>query len=72
MSNSKAMTLRLAIEQAEDLEKVAEIDELPVSEAVRTAISAYIDSRRSDPAFQSRLKRVLEQDREILRRLRAS
>jgi hypothetical protein len=63
------MTLRLAVNQAEDLEKVAEIEDLPVSEAVRTAIDAYIDARRSDPVFQGRLKRALEQDREILRRL---
>jgi hypothetical protein len=70
--NTRAMTLRLASEQAEQLERVADIENMPIAEAVRQAISAYIDERRRDPQFQERLKQIIERDREILNRLAAS
>jgi predicted DNA-binding protein len=66
---TKAMSLRLQAEQAAELEAVARADEMPVSEAVREAIDAHIASRRADKDFQKRLKRRLEEDREVLERL---
>jgi hypothetical protein len=65
----KAMTLRLQREQAADLEAVAAADGMSVSDAVRVAIDAHIASRREDAAFQERLRRNLEEQREILERL---
>lgn len=65
----KAMTVRLPADQATELEAVARVDEVPVSEAVRKAIAAHIETRRKDKEFRSRLKRLIEQNREILDRL---
>ena len=65
----KAMTLRLRREQAAELEAVAAADGVSVSDAVRAAIDAHIDARRADSAFQERLRRNLEEQREILERL---
>jgi hypothetical protein len=67
--SEKAMTLRLAGRQAAEIEKVAQVEDRPVSEAIRSAIDAYIEQRRNDPDFQARLRRILDEDREILKRL---
>ena len=66
---TKAMTLRLDAAQALQLEAVARVDAIPVSEAVRAAIAAHIEARRADPAFRERLTQILEEDREILAQL---
>lgn len=65
----KAMTLRLPLEQAEALEKVAEIDGVSVTEAIREAIDAHIAERAADVAFQERLKHSMERHQRILDRL---
>jgi predicted DNA-binding protein len=67
---AKATSLRLAEQQAAELGAVARADEMPVSQAVREAIDKHIAERRADPDFQKRLARVLEENREILERLR--
>jgi hypothetical protein len=69
MSVTKAMTLRLAADQALQLEAVARVDSMPVAEAVRAAIAAHIEARRADPEFRERLARILEEDRHILAQL---
>lgn len=66
---TKAMSLRLQADQAAELEAVARADEMPVSEAIREAIDNHIAARRADKEFQKRLKRRLEEDREVLERL---
>lgn len=66
---SKAMTLRLPAEKAAELEAVARADEKSVSEAVREAIDEHIEARRKDKAFRDRLRRRIEEDREVLDRL---
>jgi len=43
---------------------------MKMSEVVRIAIDKHIAERRSDPGFQKRLKRLIEEDRETLERLR--
>jgi hypothetical protein len=65
----KSMTLRLPAEQAAELERVAEVDQMPVSEAVRDAISRHIEARRQDGEFRERLERMLRENQEILERL---
>jgi predicted DNA-binding protein len=67
--STKAMSLRLPADQAAELEAVARADEMPVAEAVREAIDSHIAARRADEDFQKRLKRRLEEDREVLERL---
>ncbi len=66
---TKAMTLRLPAKQARELETVAQIDEVPVAQAVRSAIEAHIEARRRDEEFRARLRRTLEEQRDILERL---
>jgi hypothetical protein len=64
------LTVRLGQEQAETLKKVAEIDQVPINQAIREAIDSHIAGRRSDPGFRERLDAILEHDRRILERLR--
>jgi predicted transcriptional regulator len=56
----KTMTVRLSDEQAAALEAVAQIDQMPVSEAVRAAIDERIAARRADQAFQERRRKIME------------
>jgi predicted DNA-binding protein len=67
--DGKAMTLRLAQEQAEALEAVAQADGIPVAEVVRTAIDEHIQQRRKDTAFQDRLRASVERNQRILEKL---
>ncbi len=63
------MSLRLPEKLAEELAGVARTDDVPVSEAIREAIGNHIAARRVDKAFKERLKKRLEEDREVLERL---
>ena len=65
----KVMSLRFSEKLADELAAVARTDDMPISEAVRAAIAGHISTRRTDPEFQNRLKRQLEEDREVLERL---
>jgi hypothetical protein len=71
MTATRAMSLRLPESQAAELAAVARTDEVKISEAVREAIDKHIAGRRSDPDFQKRLRRRLEDEHAILERLAA-
>jgi predicted transcriptional regulator len=66
MKPSKAMTIRLSAEQAEALATVASIDNQPVSEVIRAAISEHIESRRRDDTFRDGLRQRLERAQRLL------
>ncbi len=66
---AKTMTLRLDDERAATLELVARADEQSVTEAVRVAIDAHIESRRRDEDFKERLRRRHEEERSLYERL---
>jgi predicted DNA-binding protein len=66
---SKVTTLRLPDYMAAELAAVARADDVPVSEAVREAIEKHIAERRADKDFQKRLKQLIEEDQEVLKRL---
>ncbi len=66
---NKAMTLRLPAEQAEALEKVAEVDGMSVTEAIREAIEHHITVRAADAEFRARLAASMERNQRILERL---
>jgi hypothetical protein len=66
---SKPMTFRLSEEQQADLAAVARADGTSVADAVRAAIDDHIAARRKDKAFQQRLAKIIERDRELLERL---
>ena len=66
---SKVMSLRLPWDLADAVAAVARTDEMPVSEAIRQAIANHVTSRQADLDFQKRLRKRLEEDREVLERL---
>jgi predicted transcriptional regulator len=65
----KAMTLRLQDDLARELEAVARVDNITVSEAVRRAIAEHVASKRSDREFQERLDRFMSENQAVLERL---
>ena len=66
MKTSKAMTIRLSAEQAEELEIVASVESMPVSEVIRAAIAEHIDSRRQDEHFRNTLRERIERTQRML------
>ncbi|MBI4172304.1 MAG: ribbon-helix-helix protein, CopG family [Actinobacteria bacterium] len=58
----KSMTLRLPVEQAEELEVVARAEGISVSDAVREAIAEHVERKRKDSVFRERLRTVIERD----------
>jgi predicted transcriptional regulator len=62
------MTIRLGDEQTEDLEAIAQTEDVPVSQVVREAIKALVENRRNDAEFQERLRTSVERNRKILER----
>lgn len=66
---TRAMTLRLPVDLAEELELVAAADASSISETVRSAIADHINRRRADDEFQQRLREALDRNRRVVRRL---
>lgn len=66
---TKALTLRLPVDQAETLEAMAGVNEISINEEIRRAISEHIEVRRQDEDFKARLRASMERNREILERL---
>lgn len=62
----KALTVRLSADLAEQLEIVASVDELPVSEVIRVAIAQHIESRKSHGEFQSALRARIRRAEQML------
>ena len=67
MKPAKAMTIRLSAEQAEALETVATVADMPVSDVIRAAITEHIEARRKDPFFQEGLNERMLRASRILR-----
>ncbi len=65
----KAFTVRLDTDQATDLEAVAAADGVSVAEEIRRAVADRIEARRQDPAFQKRIRSIIEQNQRVLERL---
>jgi len=65
----KVLSIRLDAEVAADLAAVAQIDGMSISAAVRDAIASHIAARRGDQDFQKRLQELIEENRELLKRL---
>jgi len=66
---TKAITLRLSADQAAEFEAVARADNMSVSEAARAALADRIEARRKDKEFQARVKKMVEEDARVLKRL---
>lgn len=65
----KGFTVRLNEEQAAELEAVARVDDVSVAEEIRQAIADRIAARRQDDEFQQRLRRIIEENQQILDKL---
>jgi predicted transcriptional regulator len=65
----KAMTLRLQDDLARELEAVARVENITISEAVRRAITEHVAAKRSNREFQERLDRFMRENQAILERL---
>jgi predicted transcriptional regulator len=66
MKAGKAMTIRLSVEQAQELETVASVDDLPIVEVIRAAITEHVASRKKDEAFQQSLRERIEHAQSML------
>ena len=60
------MTIRLPADQAEELNTVAAVDGVPISEVIRTAIAGHIEGRKCDEVFQDGLRQRIERAQQML------
>lgn len=65
-TETRAMSLRIPEDQARALDAVAMAEQTSVSEVIRDAIAERIAQKRKDKAFQERLQRAVERNREAL------
>jgi len=66
---AKNLTLRLDDELAADTQALSRVEGQSVNETVREALREAVERRRKDPAFKARLRRIIDEDRELLERL---
>lgn len=66
---AKNMTVRLDDDLAADTEAMARAEGQSLNETVRTALREAVERRRRDPEFNSRIQRIIDEDRELLERL---
>lgn len=67
MKSPKAMTIRLSQEQADELETVASVENKPIAEVIRAAISEHINTRKQDENFQQSLRERIERTQRMLK-----
>jgi hypothetical protein len=65
----KNLTVRLDDELAADAEALARADGQSLNETVKVALREAVERRRTDPKFKARLRKIIEEDRELLERL---
>jgi hypothetical protein len=68
-TETRAFTVRLPVEQAEDVEALAQVDGMSVAEVVRVSLEDRIAARRADADFTARLHKTMERNRRALERL---
>ena len=66
MKEVKTMTIRLSVEQAEELNVVAAVDGQPISHVIRLAIAGHIAERKQDDAFRDNLRQRIDRVRRLL------
>jgi predicted transcriptional regulator len=66
---AKSFTVRLDDDLAADAEALARAEGKSLNETVKLALSEAVERRRRDPDFRARVRRIIEQDRELLERL---
>jgi predicted transcriptional regulator len=66
---AKNLTVRLDDELAADTEALARAEGQSLNETVKAALREAVERRRKDPKFKARLRRIIEEDQELLERL---
>jgi len=66
---AKNLTVRLDDDLAADTEALARAEGQSLNETVKTALREAVERRRKDPKFKARLRRIIEEDKELLERL---
>ncbi|HWO84771.1 MAG TPA: ribbon-helix-helix protein, CopG family [Solirubrobacterales bacterium] len=69
MSPNKAMSVRLPDSMNAQINALARIEGVHVSELVREAIEDYLSRRRSEKDLKERLKQRMEEDWKVLEHL---
>jgi len=66
---TKNLTVRLPDDLAADTEALARVEGKSVNETIKDALAAAVEQRRRDPKFKQRIRKIIEEDRELLERL---
>jgi predicted transcriptional regulator len=66
---AKNLTVRLDDELAADTEALARAEGQSLNETVKTALREAVERRREDPEFKRRIRRIIQEDAELLERL---
>jgi len=66
---TKNLTVRLDEELAADTEALARAEGASLNETIKQALAEAVERRRRDPKFKARVRRIIEEDRELLERL---
>jgi predicted transcriptional regulator len=66
---SRNFTVRLPDDVAKDAEALARAEGKSLNETVKSALIEAVERRRADPEFNKRLRRIIDDDRELLERL---
>lgn len=66
---TKNMTVRLPDDLAADAEALARVEGKSVNETIKDALADAVERKRRDPKFKARVRKIIEEDRELLERL---
>jgi predicted transcriptional regulator len=66
---TKARTLRLDEDLDTELTMVARARGISTNELIQESLAEKIEAARRDPVFMARLRKIIEEDQEILKRL---
>jgi predicted transcriptional regulator len=66
---AKNLTVRLDDELAADAQALARAEGTSLNETVKQALKEAVERRRKDPKFRARVRRIIDEDRELLERL---
>lgn len=65
----KNFTVRLPNDVAEDAQALARAEGQSMNETMKQALIEAVERRRKDPKFKARVRKIIEEDRELLERL---
>lgn len=63
-----SISVRVPEDVAAEVALIARVEGVNVSEVIRAGVYRHLSALRTDPAFQERLRKRLDEDREILER----